>query len=44
MSAVAANNTRDRDGGDTAFGFWRRTYAMLVKEFIQLGATASPSR
>jgi ABC-2 type transport system permease protein len=37
MSAAAApDNTRDRDGGDTAFGFWRRTYAMLVKEFIQL--------
>src|SRR3982750_86590 len=36
MSAVAPDSTRDRDGGDTAFGFWRRTYAMLMKEFIQL--------
>src|SRR3954452_8043173 len=36
MSAVAPESTRDRDGGDTAFGFWRRTYAMLMKEFIQL--------
>src|ERR1700709_2705964 len=36
MSADARNNTRDRGGGDITFGFWRRTYAMLVKEFIQL--------
>ena len=26
------------------FGFWRRSYAMVVKEFIQLGATGSRSR
>src|ERR1700712_4971103 len=36
MSVVAPNNIRDRDDGDTRFGFWWRTYAMLVKEFIQL--------
>jgi ABC-2 type transport system permease protein len=29
---------------EPAFGFWRRSYAMLVKEFIQLAATASRSR
>jgi ABC-2 type transport system permease protein len=25
-----------RDGHETRFGFWRRSYAMVVKEFIQL--------
>src|SRR6267143_4862133 len=25
-----------RDNSEPAFGFWRRSYAMLVKEFIQL--------
>src|SRR6202049_1353995 len=35
MSAV---NTPDhsRDTGEPPFGFWRRSYAMVVKEFIQL--------
>ena len=28
--------SHDRDIGETPFGFWRRSYAMLVKEFIQL--------
>ena len=25
-----------RDSRDPPFGFWRRSYAMVVKEFIQL--------
>ena len=25
-----------RDAGEPLFGFWRRSYAMVVKEFIQL--------
>src|SRR3979409_1274572 len=35
-TADTQNNTRAPVGGDTALGFWKRTYAMLVKEFIQL--------
>jgi ABC-2 type transport system permease protein len=35
MSATEANN-QNRGVGEPAFGFWRRSYAMLVKEFIQL--------
>ena len=35
MSATEATN-HDRDVGEPAFGFWWRSYAMLVKEFIQL--------
>jgi ABC-2 type transport system permease protein len=27
---------QDRDDREPAFGFWRRSYAMLLKEFIQL--------
>lgn len=33
MSAVEG---RDREVKERPFGFWRRSYAMLVKEFIQL--------
>ena len=35
MSATEATN-QDRDVPEPRFGFWRRSYAMLVKEFIQL--------
>jgi ABC-2 type transport system permease protein len=35
MSATEATN-QNRDVPEPAFGFWRRSYAMLVKEFIQL--------
>ena len=33
MSDASATNS---DVGEPSFGFWRRSYAMLVKEFIQL--------
>jgi ABC-2 type transport system permease protein len=35
MSATEVTN-QDRDVPEPRFGFWRRSYAMLVKEFIQL--------
>ena len=35
MSATEATN-QNRDVPEPHFGFWRRSYAMLVKEFIQL--------
>ena len=35
MSALNAPD-HSRDTSEPAFGFWRRSYAMLVKEFIQL--------
>jgi ABC-2 type transport system permease protein len=35
MSATEAVN-QNRDVPEPRFGFWRRSYAMLVKEFIQL--------
>src|ERR1700712_1562225 len=35
MSAVGTSD-RDRDTKERPFGFWRRSYAMVVKEFIQL--------
>ena len=35
MSATEATN-QNRDVPEPRFGFWRRSYAMLVKEFIQL--------
>ena len=35
MSATKMTN-QNRDVPEPAFGFWRRSYAMLVKEFIQL--------
>jgi ABC-2 type transport system permease protein len=35
MSAVDAPD-HSRDSREPPFGFWRRSYAMLVKEFIQL--------
>jgi len=35
MSVVASSGQRPREARDT-FGFWRRSYAMLLKEFIQL--------
>jgi ABC-2 type transport system permease protein len=37
MSAVSApDHDRSRDSREPAFGFWRRSYAMVVKEYIQL--------
>ncbi len=33
--ALAANERRD-DAREPAFGFWRRSFAMVIKEFIQL--------
>src|SRR5690242_21674971 len=33
--ALAANENREQ-AQESRFGFWRRSYAMLVKEFIQL--------
>ena len=35
MSALNAPD-HSRDSSEPAFGFWRRSYAMVVKEFIQL--------
>src|SRR5450432_2464651 len=35
MSAIDAPD-HSRDSREPRFGFWRRTYAMLLKEFIQL--------
>src|SRR5450755_2655651 len=35
MSIVDAPD-HSRDSRELPFGFWRRSYAMLVKEFIQL--------
>src|ERR1700686_2871065 len=35
MSAVDAPD-HSRDSREPPFGFWRRSFAMLVKEFIQL--------
>ena len=35
MSTIEVTN-QDRDVPEPRFGFWRRSYAMLVKEFIQL--------
>jgi ABC-2 type transport system permease protein len=35
MSVVASSGQQPREPKDT-FGFWRRSYAMLLKEFIQL--------
>src|SRR6266404_8932136 len=35
MSVVHASTPRG-DTGEPPFGFWRRTWAMLIKEFIQL--------
>ncbi|MDE2603991.1 MAG: ABC transporter permease, partial [Bradyrhizobium sp.] len=38
MSAINAidNAGESREPRETGFGFWRRSYAMVVKEFIQL--------
>jgi len=33
---MSATDNRDREASETRFGSWRRTYAMVVKEFIQL--------
>ena len=33
---MSSADHRDRDAPEPRFGFWRRTYAMLLKEFIQL--------
>src|ERR1700688_1672112 len=35
MGAVSAPDP-GRDGREPRFGFWRRSYAMVIKEFIQL--------
>src|SRR5258706_2566586 len=35
MSVTNVANSRS-DAGEPAFGFWRRSFAMVVKEFIQL--------
>jgi ABC-2 type transport system permease protein len=35
MSAIVSSDERS-EARDTSFGFWRRCYAMVVKEFIQL--------
>ncbi len=35
MSVVVSSGQQPREARDT-FGFWRRSYAMLLKEFIQL--------
>jgi ABC-2 type transport system permease protein len=35
MSAIVSSDERG-EARDTSFGFWRRCYAMVVKEFIQL--------
>jgi len=35
MSVTDVAN-RNRDISEPPFGFWRRSYAMVVKEFIQL--------
>ncbi len=32
----ATDTIRNGEEREPAFGFWRRSYAMLVKEFIQL--------
>ena len=34
--SVTGAPPQTRDAGEPSFGFWRRSYAMLVKEFIQL--------
>src|ERR1700692_4652176 len=34
--SVTNVTSHDRDISERPFGFWRRSYAMLVKEFIQL--------
>lgn len=36
MTAVAVSDTSQERGGPAVPGFWRRSFAMLVKEFIQL--------
>src|SRR5690348_12196011 len=38
MSAITTidNAGERRDSSENRFGFWRRSYAMVVKEFIQL--------
>src|ERR1700716_4097300 len=35
-AAMTPNERHSHAAADTALGFWQRTYAMLVKEFIQL--------
>src|ERR1700761_3153403 len=36
MSMAVMANQRHEEAREPAFGFWRRSYAMVVKEFIQL--------
>src|ERR1700760_4642147 len=36
MSMAVAANERREEAREPAFGFWRRSFAMVIKEFIQL--------
>jgi len=36
MSMALAANQRHEEAREPAFGFWRRSFAMVIKEFIQL--------
>src|SRR5437870_13167802 len=36
MSMALATNEPQEQAQESRFGFWRRSYAMVVKEFIQL--------
>ena len=36
MSVIAEQSNPERDVSEPRFGFWLRSYAMVVKEFIQL--------
>src|SRR5438552_9241316 len=36
MSVIAEQSSPGRDVSEPRLGFWRRSYAMVVKEFIQL--------
>src|SRR5271169_2401051 len=36
MSMAVAANERREQARESAFGFWRRSFAMVIKEFIQL--------
>src|SRR5260370_32936978 len=36
MSVIAEQANHRSDAGELRFGFWRRSFAMVIKEFIQL--------
>src|SRR6201996_2723132 len=36
MSVAVVANERHEEAREPAFGFWRRSFAMVIKEFIQL--------